>query len=48
MSLTNALILETIKTLIYTIIEEEYKNYLERHKLLLIEKTFGDVVVGSL
>ena len=47
MSLTNALILETIKTLIYTIIEEEYKNYLERHKLLLIEKKELEKVVND-
>jgi hypothetical protein len=43
----NGIILETIKTSIYTIIEDEYKNYLETHKLLLIEKKELEKVVSD-
>jgi hypothetical protein len=47
MTLDNAIILETIKNSIYTIIEEEYKNYLETHKLLLIEKKELEKIVND-
>lgn len=47
MTLDNGIILETIKNTIYTIIEEEYKNYLETHKLLLIEKKELETVVSD-
>jgi len=43
----NGIILETIKISIYTIIEDEYKNYLETHKLLLIEKKELEKVVSD-
>jgi hypothetical protein len=46
-STDNGIILETIKTSIYTIIEDEYKNYLETHKLLLIEKKELEKVVSD-
>jgi len=47
MPLDNAIILETIKNSIYSIIEEEYKNYLETHKLLLIEKKELEKIVND-
>jgi hypothetical protein len=47
MTIDNAIILETIKNSIYTIIEEEYKNYLETHKLLLIEKKELEKIVND-
>jgi hypothetical protein len=47
MTLDNSIILEIIKNTIYTIIEEEYKNYLKTHKLLLIEKKELGTVVGD-
>jgi len=47
MASDNGIVLETIKNLIYNIIEEEYKNYLERHKLLLIEKKELEKVVSD-
>ena len=47
MASDNGIILETIKNSIYTIIEDEYKNYLETHKLLLIEKKKLEKVVSD-
>ena len=47
MASENGIILETIKNSIYNIIEEEYKNYLETHKLLLIEKKELEKVVSD-
>jgi hypothetical protein len=32
-------ILETIKSYVFTIIEDEYKNYLQSHKLLTLERS---------
>jgi hypothetical protein len=43
----NIVILETIRNAIYNIIEEEYKKYLETHKLLLIEKKELEKVVND-
>ena len=47
MASDNGIVLETIKNSIYNIIEEEYKNYLETHKLLLIEKKELEKVVSD-
>ena len=47
MTLDNGIIMETIKNSIYNIIEEEYKKYLETHKLLLIDKKELEKVVGD-
>ena len=47
MASDNGIVLETIKNSIYNIIEEEYKNYLETHKLLLIEKKELETVVSD-
>lgn len=47
MTLDNSIILDTIKKSIYNIIEEEYKKYLETHKLLLIEKTKLEKIVND-
>ena len=47
MASDNWIVLETIKNSIYNIIEEEYKNYLETHKLLLIEKKELEKVVSD-
>lgn len=47
MASENGIVLETIKNSIYNIIEEEYKNYLETHKLLLIEKKELEKVVSD-
>jgi hypothetical protein len=47
MTLDNGIIMETIKNSIYNIIEEEYKKYLETHKLLLIDKKELEKVVSD-
>jgi hypothetical protein len=47
MASDNGIVLETIKNSIYNIIEEEYKSYLETHKLLLIEKKELEKVVSD-
>ena len=47
MASENGIVLETIKNSIYNIVEEEYKNYLETHKLLLIEKKELEKVVSD-
>jgi len=47
MSIDNSIILDTIKNSIYNIVEEEYKKYLETHKLLLIEKIELEKIVND-
>ena len=47
MTLDNSVIIDAIKNSIYNIIEEEYKKYLETHKLLLIEKTELEKIVND-
>jgi len=47
MTSDNSLILETIKILINNIIEDEYKNYLDKHKLLIVEKKELEKVVSD-
>ena len=47
MSIDNSVILDTIKNSIYNIVEEEYKKYLETHKLLLIEKIELEKIVND-
>ena len=36
--MSKTIIIDTIKQCIFTIIEEEYKNYLKLHNILLIEE----------